>query len=225
MQQPTGRQRARVDDVARVDVQIVDRLHIAAIVERAGQRERKIVTDVELVVGRHREITLQIHVGIVRCTVRAAALERRSRYCQVMRGADLPVRVRDRAARRHVHVAARVRDVADLPATVVQGRPLNVEACAAQLAALGVGNRRRADRHVTVTGDRAHAGHAARVAVGDLAAALHGHLAGTKIGNRTVSVVDRCRLDAKRARVTRRLLAGLNMSTLVHQRAAVRQRQ
>ncbi|KGX64363.1 hypothetical protein Y025_6263 [Burkholderia pseudomallei TSV32] len=183
------------------------------------------MTDVELVVGRHREITLQIHVGIVRCTVRAAALERRSRYCQVMRGTDLPVRVRDRAARRHVHVAARVRDVADLPATVVQGRPLNVEACAAQLAALGVGNRRRADRHVTVTGDRAHAGHAARVAVGDLAAALHGHLAGAEVGNRAVSIVNRCRLDAECARIARRLLAGLNMSTLVHQRAAVRQRQ
>lgn len=114
------------------------------------------MTDVELGVDRCRVVALQIHVRVVRCAVGAATLQRGRRDRQVVRRADLTVRVGDRTGRRNFHVAVRIRDIADRAAAVVQGVALNMQRCAAELTALCVADRRRADRHLAVAGDRAH---------------------------------------------------------------------
>ncbi|KGX48674.1 hypothetical protein Y600_6398 [Burkholderia pseudomallei MSHR3709] len=222
-EQAACRHRARVDNVAGVDRQVVDRLQVCVVGERARQLEGQVVTDVELRLWRRREVALQAHRRVVRRAVCAAAKQRGSRYRQVARRADRTIGVRDRARRRNNHVASRVRDVAQLPAGIVDRIAFDMERSAHQLAALRVRNRTRGDRHITLAGHLPHAGDAARMAVHDLAAALHVHRAAAEVVHRAIGVVDRRGLNRQRARVARR--ARLDVPLLVRQRPVADDRQ
>ncbi|KGS88552.1 hypothetical protein X942_6604 [Burkholderia pseudomallei MSHR5596] len=214
-EQAACRHRARVDNVAGVDRQVMDRLQVRAVGERARQGKRQVATNVELRLRRRREVALQINRRVTRRAVCAAAEQRGSRYRQVARRGDRPVGIRHRARHRDVHVARGVRDVADLSSGVVQRSALNQQVRAHQLAALRVRDRGRTDCHVALAGHLPHAVDAARVAVHDLTAALHGHLARAEVVHRAIGVVDRSGLNRQRARVAGR--ARLDVPLVVRQ--------
>jgi hypothetical protein len=133
--------RAAVGDVARVDVEVVGCLKRRGIGERAGQRKGQVVTGVELEIRRRREIALYGQRYVIGRAVRAAARQRRCVHCEVMRRANLPVCVRNRAGCRDGDIAGRTRESANLAAAVVHGARLHRDVRAAHLAALRVGKR------------------------------------------------------------------------------------
>ncbi|CAB3807331.1 hypothetical protein LMG28614_06571 [Paraburkholderia ultramafica] len=136
-----GHHDAAVFDIARVDAEVVDRLQHRTVVERAGQGKGQVVTGAELQIRGGREVALNVHRHVVGGAVCAAARECRCIQRQVVRRADLPVRIRNRAGCRDGNVAGRTREAADLAAAVVDGIGLNRDARPAHLAALCIGKR------------------------------------------------------------------------------------